>query len=406
MIDRSKHVVIVGAGIIGCTCALALAEQGYKVSVVDRNKSVAQGASQRNGSQLSYSYCDALAQPSILKTIPGLLLNKDDAFRVSYSLDPDFISWCLNFLKNCTEKKFQQNTAATLALALKSKGQMLVWQNKYNFDYQQQQVGKLHLYTDAVAFDKARRASTYKNSHGAHQIPIDGQAALEIEPALQKMNANVIGAIHSPDESVGNANIFSELAVQKAIGIGGGDLFLQTDVLDLSVKNGQCHALKTSNGDINGDIFVFCTGYESDQLAKKLGAKPKVQPMAGYSLTYPAGPNTPKVSLTDTDKRMVLCRLGDQLRVAGMAELGKHYKIAPAKRIATLKQNLLDRFPDAGDYTQDGEPWVGMRPMTCDSQAVITKTALKNAYLNTGHGMLGWTLAAGSAQRLVELIKQ
>jgi D-amino-acid dehydrogenase len=120
--------------------------------------------------------------------------------------------------------------------------------------------------------------------------------------------------------------------------------------------------------------------------------------MKGYSITLPATNNAPVISITDTRAKIVFCRLGDQLRIAGMAELGRVDTSIDEHRIDMLLNAARTCLPIAADWRADPHPWAGLRPMTPDCRPIIGATRVSNLFLNCGHGMLGWTLACGSAE--------
>ncbi|MFT5665442.1 MAG: D-amino-acid dehydrogenase [Arenicella sp.] len=400
-----SHITVIGAGVVGATTALRLVEQGYTVSLVDQAHALAQGASGANGAQLSYNYTDAMASPDTLKSLPKLLLGLDLSFRFSPRIDLEFIRWGAEFIRNSTLAKSDQNTLAILQIALSSRSVMQEWDHRYGFEYQKTAAQKLHLYESESALEKAKRRVELKNAQGATQQVIDRKRVLELEPALQKMNANLVGAVYSPDDEVGDVIAFTKAAIEKTLSLGAGKLHLSTTISDIVVEQGKCKALVSNHGNLDTDAVVICAGYQSSSLARKLGVKIRpIIPVAGYSLTFPDTEFTPKISLTDTPNKIVLCHLGNQLRVAGMADVGRVAASPPEHRIEQLKQLLIKRFPAAGDYHTSATPWAGMRPMTSDSRPVIKQTALDNVFINSGHGMLGWTLAAGSAQKLTNLL--
>jgi D-amino-acid dehydrogenase len=117
-----KHVVVIGAGVVGVTTAYYLSKQGYRVTVVDHASEVATGASYGNAGQLSYTFTDALAKPEFIARIPGLLAGTDPGSRVR--LAPALVPWGLRFLSQCTSERSSANTIAVLKTAQRSAGLM------------------------------------------------------------------------------------------------------------------------------------------------------------------------------------------------------------------------------------------------------------------------------------------
>ena len=396
----NSKVIIVGAGVVGGSVALALAESGFHVTVIEKEKVIASGASNANGAQLSYNYTDALASPSTLKSLPKLLLGREPAFRLTKKMDPDFMKWGVQFLRNCTSSHADSNTLATLEIALRSCAVMNTWRDKYDFDFDHNTAQKLHLYENREVLESLKGRIALKNSLGANQAIISKEELLELEPSLHKINAELAGAVHSPNDEVGDAAKFTKAALNKAVELSGGKILLGTELSGFIRDGNNYRGIKTTQGEIEADYIVLCAGYQTNRITKALNLSLPITPMAGYVLSYPATAHTPRISVTDTPNRIVLCRVGSRMRVAGMADIGQVSKIPPKDRIQTLETILKNRFPLAGDYSDDGQPLIGVRPMTPDGRPIIQQFQSSNLYLNCGHGMLGWTLAAGSADLL------
>ncbi|MEN8189651.1 MAG: FAD-dependent oxidoreductase [Thermodesulfobacteriota bacterium] len=396
----NSKVIIVGAGVVGGSVALALAEQGFHVTVIDKEKKVASGASNANGAQLSYSYTDTLASPATLKTLPKLLLGLDPAFRLTKNMDPDFMKWGIRFLRNCTSSRADKNTLAVLEIALRSCAVMNEWRDKYDFDFDHNVAQKLHVYENGDVLANLKPRIELKNRLGANQSIILKEKLLDLEPSLHHMNADLAGAVYSPDDEVGDAGKFTRASLDKAMELSGGQVLLGTDFQGFIVDGHLYRGIKTNNGEIEADYIVLCAGYQTNVITKKLALSVPITPMAGYVLSYPAAADTPEISVTDTANRMVVCRVGSSMRAAGMADMGQVAKNPPEKRIQTLETTLKHRFPLAGKYSHPSQPLAGVRPMTPDGRPIIQQFQSSNLFLNCGHGMLGWTLAAGSADLL------
>ena len=108
------------------------------------------------------------------------------------------------------------------------------------------------------------------------------------------------------------------------------------------------------------------------------------------------------MSVTDSARKVVFARLGERLRVAGMAEIVGADTRIPPERIRTLVAATQAVFPQCGQVFDAPEPWTGMRPATPTGLPIVGRVARApaNVLFNTGHGALGFTLAFGSAGRI------
>ena len=139
--------------------------------------------------------------------------------------------------------------------------------------------------------------------------------------------------------------------------------------------------------------------------AVRKGRNPStIWPMKGYSFTAPLGPSAPTVSITDTARKIVFCRLDGKMRIAGLAELGATESSVDAGRLQYLVRTAREALPGAADYDCAAEGWAGLRPMSPSSVPIISRPR-HDVILNLGHGMLGWTFAMGAAERAARLLE-
>jgi len=138
-------------------------------------------------------------------------------------------------------------------------------------------------------------------------------------------------------------------------------------------------------------------GAWSDRILKPLGIRANIYPIRGYSVTLPATEKSNSVSITDLGSKMVYSRLDDRIRIAGFADFVGFNTDRDEARQRTLLDTARKFAPDIADFdASSANEWGGFRPMTPNSQPVVGATPIESLYLNTGHGMLGWTLACVS----------
>ncbi|WP_287598152.1 FAD-dependent oxidoreductase [Thermomonas sp.] len=395
-------VAVIGAGVVGLGTAWALARRGVRVLLLERANGPALGASFANGAQLSYAYTDAMAGPALWKQLPGMLAGGDAAFRVRASLDPHFWAWGLALLRNATAARLQRNTLATLALALESKAAMDALLARHPIDFQHRVAGKLHVYYDASALPKARAMIDTKRSFGVRQQLLSPAEAIAAEPALADARG-MVGAVHSPDEEAGDPWRFCCGLLQILQAQYGMQARFGFD-LQRAQRDGTHWRLHAASGDsVRVGKVAVCAGIDSHALLRTLGLASPLMAIKGYSFTAPCGTHAPRASITDTARKLVFCRLGERIRVAGLADLN-HWDPKPdPARMQQLIAMARDSLPEAADYEAIEHRWAGLRPATPPSNPVIRQPR-DGLVLNIGHGMLGWTLAMGSGERAANLL--
>jgi len=401
--SRSEEIIVLGAGVVGMATALTLADRGHRVTVVDGARGPGLGTSFANGAQLSFAYTDALASPGVLGQIPRILLGLDPALRFRLHLDPDFLRWSIAFLRNCSAGAFRRNTLAGLALAAESRHALLRLTERHGLDYGHGVPGKIHIYRTAASFDAAQAMVALKRGAGIAQTLLDPDAAVALEPMLAPVRDEIAGALHTAGEAVGDPHRFCISAHEALLRAGGSSMFdLPVDRIE---ANGGAPAIVTKCGSrVPADRIILAAGPGAPRLARDLGVRIPVQPMKGYSVTAPTGAAAPAASITDVANRVVFARLGNRMRIAGLAELGQHDTRVEPKRVRALIDSARAALPQAADYDHIESSWAGLRPMTPDSLPIIRPIA-PGVIANTGHGGLGWTWAAGSAERVAQLIE-
>lgn len=404
----APHVCVLGAGIVGLAAAWQLRRDGFEVTVVDRAQAGA-GASAANGAQLSYAYVQPLADPGIWRQLPKLLLAAESPLKLRLQPDPHQWVWGLQFLAACRASVSRRTTASLLALATESRAgfERLMAEETIECDFSA--TGKLVLYADEAGFAAARQQLALQRELGSSvQHALSPAECVAIEPALAGYALRFAGAIHTPSECAADCHkVCMELL--RLLRAQGVRFAFDTPVARLTRAGGLVVAAETPRGAMKADAFVVALGTASHPLARTLGLRVPVYPLKGYSLTVDvsdAPGAAPRVNVTDAARKVVFARLGQRLRVAGMAELVGENTHIPADRIHSLVASARALFPDASRY-DDVKPWAGLRPATPTGLPVLGRLrgGPDNLWFNTGHGALGFTLAFGSAQRIAAQLR-
>jgi D-amino-acid dehydrogenase len=403
------RVLVLGSGVVGTASAWYLRAAGHDVTVLERQPGVALETSRANGGQVSVSHSEPWANPGApLKILKSL--GKDDA-PLLFRLQPEPRQWLwgLAFLRECLPHRTRRNIRRLVALGLHSRRMLAELRAGLGLEYDRRGGGILHFYTDPRDFESAIRSVRLMSELGCIRRSLTADEAVALEPALAPMRAQIAGADFCAEDESGDAHRFSEQLAARAADAGVRFLF-STTVTRLVTVGGRLTAVEALGADgwpvrHSADAVVVALGVQSVALLAPLGIRPRIYPAKGYSATFDVTEPSaaPAMSLTDDEFKLVFSRLGGTLRVAGTAELGGHRRDLNLVRCEALTRRAAALFPGACDYTRP-RYWTGMRPLTPSNVPCLGATPIRGLFLNTGHGTLGWTLAAGSGQVIADIV--
>jgi D-amino-acid dehydrogenase len=402
------HVAVLGAGVIGTTTAWYLREAGYDVTVVERRGGPGEETSFANGGQISVSHAEPWASPGAPGQLLRWLFRSDAPLRFRPRLDPHQWAWALRFLSECRSRRYARNLETVVRLGLYSRQCLSDLRERTGIEYHQRREGILHFYTDPDVYAAAHGPAARMRALGCERDVIDVADAVAREPALGTLQPELRGATWTPGDESGDAHIFTRQLAGLA-GAAGVRFLFNSRVMGLETEAGAVRRVRLNQAGafthLEADAVVVALGSFSAPLLRPQGINLPVYPARGYSVTVPV--RDPEqaytVSLIDDEYKLVYSRLGDELRVAGMAEIdGWRQDIDPA-RCRQILDRLAHCFPKAGHWDQ-ARFWAGLRPATPSSVPFVGATPWPGLYLNTGHGTLGWTNACGSAALLSERI--
>jgi len=211
--------------------------------------------------------------------------------------------------------------------------------------------------------------------------------------------------VYSKKDSVADAQLFT-LGLKAILEQTGLVTFrLDTSVLRLLKYGNKLKSVQLEDGELAADAVVVCAGAWSDSLLRPLGIKSRIYPVRGYSVTLPAGPAAPSASVTVSNRKIVFSRLNSRVRIAGFADFAGFRTDADNDRINALIKVAREYAPLAADYDADERSaWGSFRPMTPNGRPLVGPSGIDGLYLNTGHGMLGWTLACASGHDIAQQV--
>jgi len=401
------RIIVLGAGVVGVTGAWYLAAAGHEVTVIERRDAAGLETSFANGGQISAGHAEPWAKPAALPKILRWLGREDAPLLFRPRADRAQWEWGLRFLIECLPGRFERHSRTLAGLAGYSRECLRALRADLGLQYDQLERGILQFATRQRDFDAMARHAEALQPLGVQREVKSAAACLELEPALAHSSDPVVGGVYDPQDESGDAYRFTRDLAKVAASRGVAFRYSRS-IQALHAAGDGVSAVRLDGGEeVSADAYVVSLGSYSPRLLAPLGIRIPVYPLKGYSITLPLGPAelaaAPTVSLTDEACKIVISRLGTRLRAAGTAELTGYDTTVNPVRCAAIARRIRELFPALGGITTV-DNWAGLRPATPNNVPVIGKTKLRNLYLNTGHGTLGWTLACGSGSVLADLI--
>ena len=396
--------MILGSGVIGSTAAYYLARAGHEVTVLDRQPGAALETSYANAGEVSPGYSSPWAGPGVpVKAIKWLLMHHSPLV-IRPILDPVMWRWGLSMLRNCTEERYRINKSRMVRLAEYSRDCLRGLRAATGIVYDERSQGTLQLFRTQKQLDATGKDIEILKEYGVPYELYTDDAYLRHEPALAMVKEKFVGALRLPGDETGDCYKFTQNIAKLAQDLGARFCY-DVNIQRLSGDGKTLTGVVTDTGTLNADAYLLALGSYSPLLLKPLGIKIPVYPVKGYSITVPIvdADFAPESTIMDETHKVAVTRLGDRIRVGGTAELaGYDLNLREARR-ATLNHVVNDLFPKGGDVSR-AEFWAGLRPMTPDGTPVIGGTPYRNLFLSTGHGTLGWTMAAGTGRVMADVI--
>lgn len=411
--SRPPRIAVVGAGITGITTAYVLLKQSFHVTIYDRCAWAAMDTSYANGGQLSASNAEVWNNwGTVFKGLkwmvsPGapLLMNPTPSWHK--------ISWLVEFI--AAIPRYEQNTITTARLAIEARRRLMRIASEENINFDHAPRGILHFYHTKADFEAAKRVTELLARGGLVRRAVTSDEIRSIEPTL---HGSFYGGFYTESDFTGDIHKFSN-GVAAACKRLGATMMLSTEIVDIqphpervsiSSKSYEQKDDTRKADSTDFDQVIICGGVGSRHLARMAGDRINVYPVKGYSITVNLLEErdqtaAPWTGLLDDSAKIVTSRLGpDRFRIAGTAEFCGYNRDIRAIRIDPLTMWCRRHFPEVS--TRQVVPWAGLRPMMPDLMPRVTRGRSGRIVYNTGHGHLGWTLSAATAEATAALVKE
>ncbi len=397
-------ILILGSGVIGTSSAYYLAKAGHQVTVIDRQSGPALETSFANAGEVSPGYSAPWAGPGVpLKAIKWMLMHHSPLV-IWPMLDPSMWRWGAAMLRNCTEARYAVNKGRMVRLAEYSRDCLRDLRADTGIRYDERSQGTLQLFRTQKQLDGTGKDIEILKQYGVPYELLDRAGYLAVEPALALTQEKFVGALRLPGDETGDCFMFTQnlAGLAQAMGV---EFRYGVSIKGILSDSARITGVATDQGTLKADAYLVALGSYSPLLLKPIGIRIPVYPVKGYSITVPIDDAgfAPESTIMDETHKVAVTRLGDRIRVGGTAELAGYSLALREARRGTLNHVLTDLFPRAGDVAK-GKFWTGLRPMTPDGTPVVGGSPYPNLYLATGHGTLGWTMAAGTGRVMADLM--
>jgi D-amino-acid dehydrogenase len=399
------RIAVIGAGITGVTTASALIDRGYDVTLFDRNRYAAMQTSFANGGQLSASNAETWNRWATVFKGMKWMMTRGAPLLVNPKPSWHKYSWMAEFIAAIPQ--YRDNTVSTTRMAIAARGLLKEKAARFGFDFNCEDRGILHIYTDKAEFDHATRVNTLLAEAGLERRAVAPEEIRQIEPAL---SGQFYGGYYTQSDFTGDIHRYT-MGLAQAIQSQGATLCFGADVQSIQATAQDVRITWAQSSESQTDRFdalVVCAGVDSRRIAAGLGDRVNVYPVKGYSITVRLDDEdsqraAPWISLLDDEAKIVTSRLGkDRFRIAGTAEFNGYNLDIRDDRIRPLVKWCERFFP--GVSTEHAIPWAGLRPMMPNMMPKVEQGRCPRVFYNTGHGHLGWTLSAVTAELLAERV--
>lgn len=402
-----KTIAVIGGGITGVTTAYALAKRGFATTVIERHRYAGMETSFANGGQLSASNAEVWNHRSTLLKGLQWMFTRDAPLLVNPKPSWHKLSWFAEFAAAIPH--YRRNTIETTRLAIAAREHLFAWAREEGIDFDARREGILHIYRDKAGFDHAAAVKRLLAEGGLQRRAVTPHEMRAIEPAL---SGHFFGGFFTESDATGDIHKFTvglaEAALRRGVNFHYGEpvraIRPSRGRVVVTIGDGASEQSGTFDG------VVICAGTASRRLAASLGDRVNIYPVKGYSITVNlddelSQASAPTVSLLDDATKLVTSRLGTgRFRVAGTAEFNGFNRDIRADRIRPLIDWVHRCFP--GINTRSVIPWAGLRPMMPTMLPRVGPGKASGVFYNTGHGHLGWTLSAVTADMIGDVVQR
>lgn len=397
MQKKEVDILIVGAGIIGCSVGAELSRRGAKVCIIDKG-SIGKGCSYGNAGWMTPCFAMPLPMPRMLLKSMKWLLDPASPLYIKPSLSLDLASWLLHFMKAMNATQAQRAVEALVVLSQKSLTEYEKLSQSYP-EIRYQQKGLLMVSRTPAGVTSAVEELNYVRDLGVPGKSLTSEEILAMEPALKEP---LLGGVYFSKEAMAEPYLTVQ-ALASEIRKNGGEVIENCELLDLTIEGGKVTKVLSSQGEICAQQVVVATGSWSKSLAKQLRLRIPILGGKGYAMIVPPLEKQPQYPIMLVEKKIAITPRADSLRIAGTLELVDQDFSITHTRVENMKKGARE-FLYVPEDLQVQELWAGLRPCTPDGVPLVGyHKDISNLILAVGHQMLGLQSGAGTGLLVADI---
>ena len=392
-------VAVIGGGIIGLSIAISLQQAGKTVIIIDRDDKLI-NASRKNAGAFAFADIVPLATPDIIKSAPKWLLDPEGPLYIHPAYLLSIFPWMIRFWRASWNNRFTHLLKAQACLMALSREALERQVKELDAEFLLYRKGQLRLYQHKRNFDKSSvlwdACSRYNVRHTLFN---SAEQITEIQPGLSPKYRY---AGFTPDWiNVSDPNIWLQY-IQDIFIARGGKWLKKPAKMVMPNKNDVL--IRMQESVVTASFCIIAAGAWSQKLASSIGDKIPLDTERGYNITLQNTSFDLKTHLTFAEHGFVVSMINEGIRVGGAVEFAGLIRPPNFNRADTLLKKTKKILPGlANSFSHD--KWMGFRPSLPDSLPVIDySTKSRKVIYAFGHGHLGLTQAAGTAELVRDLI--
>ena len=400
----SKHIVIIGGGVIGLNVAYYSLLRGLRVTVLERSPEQRDGCSFGNAGMIVPSHVVPLAAPGMVALGLKWMWNPESPFYIQPRLSTDLLKWSWHFWRACSASHVRRSGPLLRDLHLASRALYEELSDAWSNEFGLERRGLLMLCQTQRALDEEAHAAELARGLGIPAEVHDAAGTAALDPVV---NMDVCGSVYFPRDCHLTPHRFMSSLLRRVLELGG-NVCWETEVSGFDIRGRRVAAVKSNRDEIAADEIVLAGGSWSPLVARWLSLNLPMQAGKGYSLTLPRPRQLPQICSILSEARVAVTPMGSSLRFGGTMEMsGLNEDINPV-RVRGIIKSARRYFPEFRDEDFDGiTPSRGLRPCSPDGLPYIGRTnRCENLTIATGHAMLGLSLGPLTGQLVSQILNR